>query len=129
MQNLTYIGLFSNLLLSKPAFPTETHQSVAMCRALGANLPHVQDKDAFVALCDLSIKLLGSLKDEPNAMLQFCQGDGSNVIIIVGAALSPDDELGISALNLLVTLLKSQVSCVYFLYIIYETDPYTLQVI
>lgn len=112
MQNLSYIDLFSNLLLSKPALPTEENQILTLCTVLGANLPYIQDKDAFVMLCNLSRRLLNSVKDQPRAMLQFCLGDGRNVKVIVGAAISSDDEVGYSALNLLEKLLHLQVSCV-----------------
>lgn len=116
MQNLSYMDLFSNLLLSKPALPTEENQILTLCTVLGANLPYVQDKDAFVTLCSLSRRLLSSVKNEPRAMLQFCLGDGRNIKVIVGAAVSSDDVVGYNALNLLEKLMHLQVSCVKALF-------------
>lgn len=103
------MDLCGKLLLSKPAIPTDTNQTLNLCAAMGAIIPYLHDKDVFVASCLFSRKLLYYLKNQPNAMLQFCK-NMSNMKVIFGAAVNADDDIGICVLELLKMLLRFQVS-------------------
>lgn len=107
-QNLRYLDLCSCLLLSNPAIPTDVNQRLAFCRVLFAIMPHLQDKDTFMVCCSLSSKLFIKLKDEQRAIEVFCE-NFNNIKFIIGACLSSDDNVGISALHLLTTLIQFQV--------------------
>lgn len=117
-QNLNCIDLCSNLLLAKPAIPSDPDQSLVFCVALGIILPHLQDKDSFIATCSLSCTLLINLNaSKPSAMMEFCKNIG-NIKVLFGAAISPDDDVGTSALCLLQTLLNFQVCLLKDLFLI-----------
>lgn len=108
-QHVPNIPIFCNLILSNPATPERPNESMIMCSIMGAILPFLRDAEVFKAACMYSCKLLGLMRNKPEAVLEFCRNI-ANVRIILKAAVDNDNDLGLTAVKLLKVLLVVQVN-------------------
>lgn len=104
------------LLQCNPSVLDNLQHNLIICRAMPLIIEKVLDVESFICACKFSNELLAVLKDEPKAFHIFTERKNS-IIKIFKATINDNDKLASSAIVLIITLIRLQVSYNIYLYI------------